>query len=439
VAISGKVLFRKQMSASVRVVCLALALASGSVCAAEMRSVDSLIDAVVARLALMDEVAAWKWRSGRPIEDLAREREVIESAMRDAGRVGLDPGSTSNFFRQQIEAAKDVQRLWQTRWAEGSEHAPDELRDLETDLRPAIGGLGRDIARLLAIELPALPEQIPPRLLNETETLGISPRRAHSLYEAARRVRYAPIEEGILADYIRARGVLRVGTTGDYPPFSFRDEHAQWRGIDIDIAKRLAAALGVEPHWVQTSWPTLTADMVDRRYDIAMSGVSRTTLREQTGLFSRPYHEGGKTPIARCDRADRFPDLESVDRPGVRVIVNPGGTNERFVRANITHADIITHTDNTTIFEALIDRRADVMITDTIEVRLQIGRHDELCATMVGRTLNRTVKAYWMPKDPAFQQYVDAFIDELNATGELDAIFSLYLPVRSARAAPEPR
>ena len=70
-----------------------------------------------------------------------------------------------------------------------------------------------------------------------------------------------------------------------------------------------------------------------------MGGVSVTLDRQKVGFFSEPYLRDGKTPIARCADAASYQTLADIDRPEVRVIVNPGGTNERFDRAHLHEAE----------------------------------------------------------------------------------------------------
>ena len=141
-------------------------------------------------------------------------------------------------------------------------------------------------------------------------------------------------------DQIIGRGSLRVGTTGDYLPFTSLDKETQkFRGFDVDMAEALGKALGVKVEFVQTAWPQLMKDFEADKFDVAMGGVSITLDRQKKGLFSSPIMREGKTPIARCADKDKFEKLEDIDRAGTRVIVNPGGTNERFARANIKNAE----------------------------------------------------------------------------------------------------
>jgi ABC-type amino acid transport substrate-binding protein len=167
-------------------------------------------------------------------------------------------------------------------------------------------------------------------------------------------------------DDIAARGVLRVGGTGDYKPFSYRYADGEFVGMDVDLAAELARSLGVRLQLVPTSWSTLMADLDADKFDLALSGVSVTAERQRQALFSMPYLHDGKTPITRCEHVARFQTLAQIDRPEVRLIVNPGGTNERFARARAPHAQLTVYPDNVTIFGQLVDGAADLMISACI-------------------------------------------------------------------------
>jgi cystine transport system substrate-binding protein len=50
-----------------------------------------------------------------------------------------------------------------------------------------------------------------------------------------------------LLDTVKARGTLRIACEGTDPPFNFKDEKGQLTGFEVEIAKALAARLGVKP------------------------------------------------------------------------------------------------------------------------------------------------------------------------------------------------
>lgn len=201
---------------------------------------------------------------------------------------------------------------------------------------------------------------------------------------------------------------LRIGTPGDYAPFAV--EQDGWlRGADVELARALAAALGLEPVYVRTSWRALVEDLRADRFDVAVGGISVTPDREAAGDFARAHGRGGKTAIGRCADARRLRSLATIDRDGVRVIVNPGGTNERFVRERIRHADVRVHPDNRTIFDELVAGRADAMFTDDTEVALQTRRHRELCR-LVRDTWLPAEKAMLLQPDGGWRDAVDAWL-----------------------------
>jgi cyclohexadienyl dehydratase len=230
-------------------------------------------------------------------------------------------------------------------------------------------------------------------------------------------------------DSILERQVLRVGTTGDYRPFSELDKTTgEYSGFDIDMAGSLAAALGVKVQFVKTAWTNLASDLSNGAFDIAMGGVSVTLDRQKKGFFSAPYLREGKTPIARCAETDKFQTLEEIDRPSVKVIVNPGGGNERFDRAHLHAAKIIVYPDNLTIFDELANGRADLMITDASETRFQQKLHPGvLCAVHPDRPFDFAEKAYWMAPDPALKAFVDQWLHLATEDGEFDRLYAKWL------------
>jgi cyclohexadienyl dehydratase len=162
-------------------------------------------------------------------------------------------------------------------------------------------------------------------------------------------------------------------------------------------------------------------------FDIAMGGVSITLDRQKKGMFSTPVMREGKTPIARCADKDKYQTIADIDRPGTRVIVNPGGTNERFARANIKSAEIRTYDDNVTIFDEIANGNADLMMTDASETRYQQKLHaGVLCAVHPDRPFDFAEKAYWLQRDPALKGFVDQWLHIAREDGSFAKIYAAW-------------
>jgi cyclohexadienyl dehydratase len=219
---------------------------------------------------------------------------------------------------------------------------------------------------------------------------------------------------------IRARGHLLVGTTGDYAPFSWTTADDGFEGFDIDAARDLAATLGVEARFVETSWPTLAADLDAGRFDIGMSGITRTAARAGRAALSAAYLSIGKVPLIRRTDASRFTSFEAIDVEGVRIGVNPGGTNEAFVRQRATRATIVVIPDNRKVPDAIERGEVDAMITDDVEARLLAARRPALAVVRPDRRLTEETLGYLMRKDDT--AWV-AIIDEWLAAATRRGLF----------------
>jgi cyclohexadienyl dehydratase len=214
-------------------------------------------------------------------------------------------------------------------------------------------------------------------------------------------------------DAVTKAGVLKICTTGDYKPFTYLNPaKGEYEGIDIDMARDLATALGVKAEFVKTSWKTLMADFTGGACDMAVGGISVSLPRQKQAFFSIPIDVDGKTPIARCEDVDKFQTVEQIDQPGVRVIEPPGGTNEAFVRERIKSAEVTIFPDNTKIFDEILAGRADVMITDASETRLQQKLRPGLCAVHPDQPFTFAEKAYLLPRgDVVFKAFVDQWLN----------------------------
>ena len=184
---------------------------------------------------------------------------------------------------------------------------------------------------------------------------------------------------------ITERGTLLVGTTGDYRPLSYREADGNYWGFGIEIAGKIAERLGVGIEYAQTSWPTLTADVLaePQTFDLAIGGITITDARRETMLMSDGYLCNGKTILCRTSEADRYKSLADIDRPEVRVMVNPGGLNEKFANENLTHAQIIVHEKNEEIPSQVAEGHADVMITEITEAPWYVQNDTRLAAPLL--------------------------------------------------------
>lgn len=230
-------------------------------------------------------------------------------------------------------------------------------------------------------------------------------------------------------DTILASKTLKVCTTGDYKPYSFLRPDGQYEGLDISMAQSLAGSLSAKVEWVPTTWKTLSQDFKAKRCDIALGGVSVTLKRQQVAWFAQPLGVDGKIPLVRCADKEKYQTIEQINQPSVRVMEPAGGTNEAFVQSHLPQASL-TLQDNVTLFQQLVDGKADVMITDASEALFQQKRYPQLCAINPDKPMQYGEKAYMIPRDDmSWKAYVDQWLHLSTATGEYARIATQWMGV----------
>lgn len=115
---------------------------------------------------------------------------------------------------------------------------------------------------------------------------------------------------------VRARGRLDVAVLPNSLPYAFQNKSEELVGLDVEMAHRLAADLGVGVAFIRTRLENLPAFLRDGRCDIAMSGVLMTPQRAETMRFSQPYLDETLAFMVRDHLRHRFATWDSIRRLG---------------------------------------------------------------------------------------------------------------------------
>ena len=227
---------------------------------------------------------------------------------------------------------------------------------------------------------------------------------------------------------IQERGVLKVGATGDYQPMCYLDpETGEYVGFDTELAEDLAADLGVDIEFVPTTWPSLMDDTLAGRFDLAISGITITDARKEQALMSEGYLENGKTLLCRAEDAYKYTGIDAINRPEVRVMENPGGTNEKFARENLPDVTLIIHDVNQEIPGLVASGEADVMITEIVEAGYYVGQDDRLAAPLIYEPFTRGELGVLMPEGSEdLLAYVNEFLEKEKKSGRIDELADDY-------------
>ncbi|RYF72855.1 MAG: transporter substrate-binding domain-containing protein, partial [Comamonadaceae bacterium] len=173
-------------------------------------------------------------------------------------------------------------------------------------------------------------------------------------------------QAGPRLDKIMESKVIRVGTPGDYRPFAIKTD-AGYSGHDIDVIEAMAKELGVKIEYVPTSWPNLMKDIQANKFDVAVGGITRNVIRIRQIEMLPGYAPFGKVALVRTADKAKFNKPDDLNQASVRVIKNPGGTNEAYVLDKLKAAQVSTHDKNAEIPALIAEGKGDAMITETYE------------------------------------------------------------------------
>ena len=230
-------------------------------------------------------------------------------------------------------------------------------------------------------------------------------------------------------NHVMESHTLRVCSPGDYKPFSFQKPDGNFEGLDVDLMTSLASALGAKTEFVKTTWAKLMDDFTSGKCDIGAGGISVSLERQKKAYFSIPYMINGKTPITLCTNVKKFQTIADINKPDVRVIVNPGGSNEKFAKTNLTKAHLITHENNIGIFKEVVEGRADVFVTEAAEAKVQSKLNPTLCPVNPDKPLQYAEMGYLLPGgDTRFKLFVDQWLHLSKASGEYAKLADKWVP-----------
>ena len=238
----------------------------------------------------------------------------------------------------------------------------------------------------------------------------------------------ASAEESRLQSILQKKEI-RIGTSGDYQPFSYwNPKNNQYEGMDIEMANKLGEALQAKVLFVRFKWPELTADLLADKFDIAMGGIGRNVERGKIFAYTSSYMTFGTCPLVRQGAETRFPDFSSINRPGVNVILNQGGMNDRHFTPLLTQATLLRHNKNEEIAGKVKEGTADVWITDNVEALFWAKQIPGLIAVNPSKTFTVGTKGYMIRQgDQIFLNWINLWLEQMFLQGEVQKLEEQWL------------
>lgn len=220
---------------------------------------------------------------------------------------------------------------------------------------------------------------------------------------------------------ILERGVLRVGTTGDFY-LSFIDPRTGNRdGYDIELTTQLAADMGVAIEYVATEWPSLVSGLLAGRYDIT-TGASYNPGRARRVSYSLPTARVGTVAVVRRGDVSRFESWDVINQPNVRVAVRQGSVFEDQANDVAPDSDVQPVAAPVTEYQEVLGGRADVAIMGLLDAVARVADHEGLRIAPVEMRNANYVGILVPQQHHELRVFIDAWIRSKEYSGYLAAL-----------------
>lgn len=223
-------------------------------------------------------------------------------------------------------------------------------------------------------------------------------------------------------------GVLRVGVDAAGPPFIFFGEDA-YQGLEAEMARRLAAELGLGLQFVNLPWTDLIPALQEDRIDIVMSAMSITHARAERIAFTDPYLRVGQLALIRGADKERFRSYADLMLAPVRVGVDRETTGDFFVRDHFVYAERVVFDSPEEAAEALARGEIEMLVHDAPMVLWLKAAHLSRDYAVVRKPFTIEFLAWGVAKENgALRQQVNAVLGKWREDGSLDEAIDRWMP-----------
>jgi len=221
-------------------------------------------------------------------------------------------------------------------------------------------------------------------------------------------------------DRISQSGQLVVGTAGSMPPMNMTTRDGEVIGLEPDMAKLMAAAMGVKAVFKTMPFADLLPALEAGKVDMVMSSMTITGKRNMKVAFVGPYFISGKTFLTTEKWATSAKQPEEVNSPETKLTALRGSTSQQFVQAVFPKATLLLGKDYSESVAMVLQGKADAMIADYPICLLSVIRYpDNNLISVVPPITYEPIGVAIQKTDTLLANWLENFLGTLAGTGDL--------------------
>ncbi|MDA3948326.1 MAG: transporter substrate-binding domain-containing protein [Spirochaeta sp.] len=162
-------------------------------------------------------------------------------------------------------------------------------------------------------------------------------------------------------DEIIERGTIRVGMS-TFVPWAMQSNDGELIGFEIDVARRLAADMGVDIEFVPTQWSGIIPALLTGRFDVIIGGMSIKPDRNLRVNFTIPYDFSGIAMAANAENVPGRTTLEEFNNPDTVIAARLGTTAASAAERFLPNAEIRLFEQETQAVQEALNGSADAIV-----------------------------------------------------------------------------
>ena len=226
-------------------------------------------------------------------------------------------------------------------------------------------------------------------------------------------------------DDIMERGKLRVGMEPGYMPFEMTNKKGEIVGFDVDMAKRMAKAMGVELELVSTAWDGIIPALITKKFDIIMSGMTLTQERNMKISFASPYIVIGQSILIDKKLSGKVKSYKDLNDKKFKVASKLGTTGEQAVKRMIPNASYISFETEQEGVMDLLNGKVDAFVYDLPFNAIAFAQKGQGKIELLDTPFTYEPLAMAVNKgDADFLNWLNNFMNQIRNDGTYDKIYA---------------
>ena len=224
-------------------------------------------------------------------------------------------------------------------------------------------------------------------------------------------------------DRIQQRGELVVGTMGNMPPLNMTSKDGEIFGLEPDLARLLAEAMGVKVKFVTKPFNELLPALQAGQVDMVLSGMTITPARNRKVAFIGPYFISGKAFLTKIKTIAYADEAGDANNPNTRIVTLKGSTSQAFAETYLDKTTLVTTGTYDEAVDMVLQDKVQAMIADYPICVVSVFRYPDAGLLSVVTQLTYEPIGIAIPaNDPLMMNWTRNTLNNIEGSGIMDEL-----------------